>query len=102
VPATLDCVPENCSSHTTHGTLQAQGLLTVDSKHWTPELPERIGIYHAYIRGFNRDVRTHRLFIVCTGGMPRASDDFCNLVIDVGKLWTAQVCPVHRPPEGSL
>ena len=91
VPATLDCVPENASSVTVHGTVEAQGLLTVDSQHWTPELPDRIGIYHAYIRGFNRDVRTHRLFIVCSGGMARASDAFCNLVIDVGKHWTAQV-----------
>jgi hypothetical protein len=63
----------------------------VDSQHWTPEVPERIGIYHAYIRGFNRDIRTHRLFIVCSGGMARASDQFCNMVIDVGKSWTAQV-----------
>ena len=91
VPASLDCVPENASSVTQHGTVQASGLLTVDSQHWTPELPERIGVYHAYIRGFNRDVRTHRLFIVCSGGMARASDAFCNTVIDVGRSWTAQV-----------
>lgn len=91
VPASLDCAPENASSLTPHGAMEATGLLTVDSKHWTPELPERIGIYHAYIRGFNRDVRTHRLFIVCSGGMARASDAFCNLVIDVGRHWTAQV-----------
>ena len=61
------------------------------SQHWTPEVPERIGIYHAYIRGFNRDVRTHKLFIVCSGGMVRASDAFCNLVIDIGKSCTALV-----------
>jgi hypothetical protein len=84
-------LPENASSNTTHGTVQATGLLTVDSQHWTPELPDRIGVYHAYIRGFNRDVRTHRLFIVCSGGMARASDAFCNLVIDAGRHWTAQV-----------
>lgn len=93
VPASLDCVPENASAVTQHGTIQATGLLTVDSQHWTPELPARIGIYHAYIRGFNRDVRTHRLFIVCSGGMARASDAFCNMVIDVGKSWTAQAHP---------
>lgn len=93
VPASLDCVPENASAVTQHGTIQAKGLLTVDSQHWTPEVPDRIGIYHAYIRGFNRDVRTHRLFIVCSGGMARASDAFCNMVIDVGKSWSAQdVC----------
>ena len=91
VPASLDCVPENASSVTQHGTVQATGLLTVDSQHWTPEVPDRIGLYHAYIRGFNRDVRTHRLFVVCSGGMARASDAFCNLVIDVGRHWTAQV-----------
>ena len=93
-PATLDCIPENASSLTSHGTIEAQGLLTVDSQDWTPELPERIGIYHAYIRGFNRDVRTHRLFIVCSGGLVRASDAFCNLVIDVGRYWTAQARPI--------
>ena len=97
VPATLDCVPENASTVTTHGTVQATGLLTVDSQHWTPELPERIGIYHAYIRGFNRDIRTHRLFIVCSGGMARASDTFCNMAIDVGKSWSAQVRLPHPP-----
>ena len=92
-PASLECVPENTSSLTHHGTLEATGLITVDSHPWTPEVPDRIGIYHAYIRGFNRDVRTHRLFIVCSGGMPRASDAFCNLVIDAGKNCTAQeVC----------
>ena len=92
VAATLDCVPENHSSHTERGVLQAQGLLTMDSTHWTPEPPERIGVYHAYVRGFNRDVRTHRLFVVCTGGTFRACDEFCNLVIDIGKHSTAQVC----------
>jgi len=93
VPATLDCVPENESTVTSNGTIAAKGLLSQDSQHWTPEVPERIGIYHAYIRGFNRDVRTHRLFIVCSGGMTRASDAFCNLVIDVGRHWSAQeVC----------
>jgi len=30
VPATLDCVPENASSVTTQGTIEAQGCLTVD------------------------------------------------------------------------
>jgi hypothetical protein len=103
VAASLDCVPENASSQTRHGTLEATGLLTVDSQHWTPEVPDRIGVYHAYIRGFNRDVRTHRLFIVCSGGMARASDAFCNLVIDAGKNCTAQVQrapPLRRPARG--
>jgi len=93
VPATLDCIPENSSSLTPSGSLSAQGLLSVDSKYWSPEVPDRIGIYHAYVRGFNRDARSHRLFISCSGGLSRASDAFCNLVIDAGRHWTAEdVC----------
>ena len=61
----------------------------MDSGSWTPELPDRIGVYHAYVRGFNRDVRVHKMFFCCSGGLSKASDEFCNLVIDVGKHWTA-------------
>jgi hypothetical protein len=89
-PADLQCIPDN--SDTTLGStghMQCTDLRSVDCKPWTPELPERIGIYHAYIRGYNRDVRTHRLFIVCSGGCPKAADQFCNLLIDVGQEWTA-------------
>jgi hypothetical protein len=93
-PATLDCVPENASSvSAAHGLMVAQGLRSVDSQPWTEEVPERIGIYHAYVRGCNRDVRTHKMYLVCSGGLQKASDSFCNLLIDVGQHWTAKdVC----------
>jgi len=89
IPAQLDCIPENTEALTSSGIMQATGLRSVDSKHWTPEVPDRIGIYHAYIKGYNRDVRTHRLFIIVSGGLNKACDEFCNLMIDVGKHWTA-------------
>lgn len=91
VPATLDCMPDNTDAMTGHGLLRGTDLRTVDCKEWTPEVPEQIGIYHAYLRGYNRDVRTHRLFIVCSGGMERACDMFCNLIIDTGHKCTAAV-----------
>jgi hypothetical protein len=87
-PAELSCIPDNATSLTSTGLLQATDLRSVDCKEWTPELPETIGLYHAYIRGYNRDARTHKLFIICTGGCPKAADQFCNLVIDVGGEWT--------------
>ena len=62
----------------------------MDCKVWTPEIPRRIGLYHAYLRGYNRDVRTHRLFLVCSGGLEKACDEFCNLLIDVAGEWTAK------------
>lgn len=88
-PATLDCIPENASALTKNGTVESTGLRSVDSKYWTPEVPDRIGLYHAYIKGYNRDVRTHRLYIICTSGTFKACDEFCNLVIDVGGQSTA-------------
>lgn len=88
-PADLSCIPDNATALTGAGVLQATDLRSVDCKPWVPEVPECIGLYHAYVRGFNRDARTHRLFIVCSGGCAKASDQFCNLMIDVGKEWTA-------------
>jgi len=62
----------------------------VDSQAWTPEVPNRIGIYHAYVRNYTREVRAHKLFISCSGGLTKASDAFFNLWFDVGRHWTAQ------------
>lgn len=88
-PPDLDCIPDNATVLTHAGLMQATDLRSIDCKSWSPELPESIGLYHAYIRGYNRDVRTHKLFIVCSGGCNKASDQFCNLLIDVGDKWTA-------------
>ena len=87
-PAELSCIPENATAVTSAGLMQATDLRSMDCKPWTPEVPDTIGLYHAYIRGYNRDVRTHKLFIICSGGCPKAADQFCNLVIDVGSEWT--------------
>ena len=88
-PPDLSCIPDNATAVTQAGLMHATDLRSVDCKPWAPELPDTIGLYHAYIRGFNRDARVHRLFIVCSGGCPKAADKFCNLVIDVGSSCTA-------------
>jgi hypothetical protein len=89
----LECIPDNSDAMTGYGVMQGSGLRTVDCKRWTPGVPETIGIYHAYLRGYNRDVRAHKLFVGCSGGLETASDAFCNLLIDVGHKWTAkEVC----------
>ncbi len=89
-PALLDCIPDNNDAFTSHGLLRGTDLRTVECKQWMPEVPESIGIYHAYMRGYNRDVRAHKMFLCCSGGLEKASDAFCNLMIDVGDKCTAQ------------
>lgn len=82
-PPDLTCIPDNATVITQSGFMHATDLRSVDCKQWTPEPPDTIGLYHAYIRGFNRDVRVHKLFIICSGGCPKASDEFFNTVIDL-------------------
>ena len=44
---------------------------TADCKKWNPDMPELLGLYHAYVRGYNKDTRyawsvfteTHKLAI---------------------------------------
>lgn len=85
----LDCMPENIdavianeSGKTSMGAVCR--ARAVDSKRWLPEVPVCMGLYHAYTRGFNRDNREHKLFIVVSGGCTKASDEFYNLMLDVG------------------
>jgi hypothetical protein len=89
-PALLDCAPDNSDALTGYGLLQGMDLRTIDCKTWEPEVPELIGVYHAYLLGYNRDVRAHKMFIACSGGLEKASDAFCNLLIDLGRKWTAK------------
>lgn len=88
-PALLDCIPDNSDAMTENGIFQGAGLRTVDCKSWNPELPDVLGIYHAYLRGFTRDTRTHKTFLICTGGLDKACDEFCNMLVDLGDKWTA-------------
>ena len=88
-PADLSCIQDNTTSVTHAGLMQATDMRSVDSKAWYPEVPETFSLCHTYIWGYNRDVRSHKLFIVCSGGCSKVADQFCNLVIDVGREWTA-------------
>ena len=42
-----------------------------------------MGIYHAYTKGFNRDSRAHKLFLVASGGCGQLCDTYFNLTVDV-------------------
>lgn len=64
----------------------------VDSQPWVPEMPNLVGIYHAFVRGHNRDTRVHKLFIIVSGGCAKASDDFYNHVLDCHGEATAGQC----------
>jgi hypothetical protein len=93
--ATLTCMPDyEDETDTRAGIARAISDRAVskskfmDSKPWVPELPRSIGVYHAYIRGHHQ--RTHRLFIVVSGGLERCGNEYYNLVTDVAHTSTMQ------------
>lgn len=54
-----------------------------DSSEWTPDCPESIGIYHCFMKKDGSSTREHRVFIVCSGGLRQACDEFLNLSMDL-------------------
>jgi hypothetical protein len=68
-----------------------------DDQNWSPELPEYVGIFHAYTRGFNQDTRQHKLFIITSGGCNMLSDHYFNMCMDVNEVSLA-----YAPLRGYL
>jgi hypothetical protein len=97
--ATFRCVPDNVdllsslksdSSVMEASVARTSGKRSVDFADWRPELPHSIGLYQAFCRGYQKDVRVHKLFIGVNGGLNRCSDEFYNLLLDVGNEFTCQ------------
>jgi hypothetical protein len=94
--AAFRCVPDNVdllSSVRVDGeshVAKTTGKRSVDFADWQPELPHSIGLYQAFCRGYQKDLRVHKLFIGVNGGLNRCSDEFYNLLLDVGNEFTCQ------------
>lgn len=84
--ATLDCRPDTSAQAGRYSSS------SMDSASWVPEMPSSIGLYHAFVRGHNRDTRVHKLFIVVSGGCCKASDEFYNTVLDCHGLASVRDC----------
>ena len=95
--ASFRCVPDNVDMLSSVGSdgsshvVKTTGKRSVDFADWQPELPHSIGLYQAFCRGYQKDLRAHKLFIGVNGGLNRCSDEFYNLHLDVGKEFTCQV-----------
>lgn len=91
--ASFDCAPDNADTVAgMHGSslkvTRSLGKRAVDSGRWFPEAPQVVGLYHAMVRGFQKDIRQHKLFVGVSGGCTKCCDSFYNLMLDVGHKWT--------------
>ena len=64
--ADFDCMPMNMdvldprtagSSASSSSASSFHSKRTSDCKKWNPDMPEVLGLYHAYVRGYNKDTR---------------------------------------------
>lgn len=95
--ATFACMPENAECMREGGYVSSiTSKRAVDSQPWVPETPNLVGIYHAFVRGHNRDTRVHKLFIIVSGGCAKAADDFYNHVLDCHGEATAGQCAMSQ------
>ena len=97
--ASFRCIPDNVdlmSSVRSDGAVmeahvsRTTGKRNVDFSDWHPEIPHSIGLYQAFCRGYQKDTRVHKLFIGINGGLNRCSDEFYNLLLDVGNEFTCK------------
>jgi len=84
------CIPDNADAVMDSKISYARGKRSVDSRPWDPDAPQSVGLYHAMVRGYQKDLRLHKLFIAVSGGCSKCSDAFYNLMLDVGSEWTAR------------
>jgi len=92
--ASFQCMPVNAYAIHEEGDAYLHDYRRyTDSRFWYPEPPEFIGIYHGFTRGFINDIREHKLYIVCSGGLNYAAHDFYNMILDMGdKVTAAELC----------
>lgn len=125
--ASFACLPDNSDILDGHGRESSGGAVPTgrvdpmelfgtmhnrkasDCRPWMPEMPERVGIYHAYVRGFNKDTRSHKLFIVTSGGCTSMCDAYFNMFVDVRNnmsvadvfnsevFFPLAICRIHNP-----
>lgn len=81
--ASFDCMPESADVIENGMHPSSASRTTADCRRWNPEMPEFVGLYHAYVKGFNKETRTHRLFLVTSGGCSAMCDNYFNLSVDV-------------------
>jgi hypothetical protein len=82
--ATLGCAPVFEEGANVHG-VAMHHMRARDSAHWTPDEPETIGLYHGFVKRPGQHAREHRVFILCSGGLRRACDEFLNLSLDLAQ-----------------
>lgn len=91
--ASFECMPEDVDVVENDPRAMYTGRAAADCREWKPEIPEFVGLYHAYVKGFNKETRAHRLFLITSGGCSSMCDNYFNLSVDVRNDMSCQEVP---------
>ena len=80
-PARFDCIPEQTETEATSH-MQVMGFNCVDTRPWKPEISQRVSLYHTFTRSTSKDERKHKVFLVVSGCLSEAAEEFHNLWLD--------------------
>jgi len=86
MPARFDCIAQQLEQ-SVH---QAAEFDSVDSRPWKEEISDKVGIYHTFTRSMSKHTRRHNVFIVVSGCLSEAAEEFHNLWQDAGNELTCQ------------
>lgn len=85
--AGLHCIPQDVQGvhrdSVSSTTIRSNARRAVDNQPWEVESPSLLGVYQAHIRNPTGE-RRHAVFVVCEGGCSRASNEYHNLMLDLG------------------
>lgn len=85
--ASFSCIPDKMSNQarTDSGVVNFVSNDTADQTMWSPDVPQKFGVYHAFTRNNSRDTREHKIFIVVSGCLTHAAEELYNLWQDGGE-----------------
>ena len=92
--ASFDCAADELDLEvegTMIGALNTKSLQ--DAYEWTTEIPQHIGVYHTFNKGFGDSYRKHKLFLAVSGGCVRMNKTYENMVQRVSQNMTCgEIC----------
>lgn len=82
--ASFACIPDvqgGCT-RTETGSITFVKEDSVDQVAWSPDVPSKLGLYHAFTRTNTNDTREHKIYVVVSGCLTHAAEELHNLWLD--------------------
>ena len=87
-PLTLDCMPDYEDANFFEHNVSAH--MWQDNKAWSENIPNKIGLYHCFMRTNAQTAREHQVYIIVSGECKFASEQLYNYWLDARNYISAR------------